>query len=319
MKSNDINLNVDSIIQKLVDLKNVKTIPKNVLTENEIKGLCLKSREIFLEQPNFLELEAPIKVCGDIHGQFTDLLRLFECGGYPPESNYLFLGDYVDRGANGLETICLLLAYKIKYPVNFFLLRGNHESSIINRIYGFYEECKKRYSVKLWKTFGDCFNCLPVAAVVDEKIICMHGGISPELNNFDQIIKLPKPSEVPENGLMCDLLWADPEKDAKGWEENERGVSYIFGPEIVSIFLKKHDLDLICRAHQVVEEGYEFFAKRQLVTIFSAPNYCGDFDNNAALMSIDASLMCSFQVLNSKEKQDVKDPKAKPAQTAPKK
>jgi len=319
MKSNDINLNVDSIIQKLVDLKNVKTIPKNVLTENEIKGLCLKSREIFLEQPNFLELEAPIKVCGDIHGQFNDLLRLFECGGYPPESNYLFLGDYVDRGANGLETICLLLAYKIKYPVNFFLLRGNHESSIINRIYGFYEECKKRYSVKLWKTFGDCFNCLPVAAVIDEKIMCMHGGISPELNNLDQINKLPKPTEVPENGLMCDLLWADPEKDAKGWEENERGVSYIFGPEIVSIFLKKHDLDLICRAHQVVEEGYEFFAKRQLVTVFSAPNYCGDFDNNAALMSIDSSLMCSFQVLNSKEKQDVKDPKAKPVPSALKK
>uniref|UniRef100_A0A3Q2P808 Serine/threonine-protein phosphatase n=1 Tax=Fundulus heteroclitus TaxID=8078 RepID=A0A3Q2P808_FUNHE len=135
-------LNIDSIIQRLLEVKGSRPGKNVQLTENEIRGLCLKSREIFLSQPILLELEAPLKICGDVHGQYYDLLRLFEYGGFPPESNYLFLGDYVDRGKQSLETICLLLAYKIKYPENFFLLRGNHECASINRIYGFYDECK---------------------------------------------------------------------------------------------------------------------------------------------------------------------------------
>uniref|UniRef100_A0A8C3JF11 Serine/threonine-protein phosphatase n=1 Tax=Calidris pygmaea TaxID=425635 RepID=A0A8C3JF11_9CHAR len=225
---------------------------KNVqLTENEIRGLCLKSREIFLSQPILLELEAPLKICGDIHGQYYDLLRLFEYGGFPPESNYLFLGDYVDRGKQSLETICLLLAYKIKYPENFFLLRGNHECASINRIYGFYDECKRRYNIKLWKTFTDCFNCLPIAAIVDEKIFCCHGGLSPDLQSMEQIRRIMRPTDVPDQGLLCDLLWSDPDKDVQGWGENDRGVSFTFGAEVVAKFLHKHDLDLICRAHQV--------------------------------------------------------------------
>ncbi|XP_016109259.1 serine/threonine-protein phosphatase PP1-gamma catalytic subunit B isoform X2 [Sinocyclocheilus grahami] len=239
---------------------------------------------------------------GDIHGQYYDLLRLFEYGGYPPESNYLFLGDYVDRGKQSLETICLLLAYKIKYPENFFLLRGNHECASINRIYGFYDECRRRYNIKLWKTFTDCFNCLPIAAIVDEKIFCCHGGLSPDLQSMEQIRRIMRPTDVPDQGLLCDLLWSDPDKDVLGWGENDRGVSFTFGAEVVAKFLHKHDLDLICRAHQVVEDGYEFFAKRQLVTLFSAPNYCGEFDNAGAMMSIDETLMCSFQILKPAEK-----------------
>ena len=244
-----------------------------------------------------LELEAPIKICGDVHGQYYDLLRLFEYGGYPPESNYLFLGDYVDRGKQSLETICLLLAYKIKFPENFFLTRGNHECASINRIYGFYDECKKRYSIKLWKIFTDCFNCLPVAALLDDKILCMHGGLSTELEKVEQIKLLVRPSDVPEQGLLCDLLWSDPEENPDGFGPNDRGVSVTFNSVVIDNFLKANDLDLICRAHQVVEDGYEFFGNRKLVTVFSAPNYCGEFDNSGAMMTVDENLVCSFQIL----------------------
>lgn len=297
-------VDIDEIISKLLEVKSCKPGKQVNLTENEVRILCLRSREILMSQPILLELEAPLKICGDIHGQYFDLLRLFEYGGYPPDSNYLFLGDYVDRGKQSLETICLLLAYKIKYPENFFLLRGNHECASINRIYGFYDECKRRYSIKLWKSFIDCFNCLPIAAIVDDKILCMHGGLSPELSNMEQIRRILRPVDVPDTGLLCDLLWSDPEKSFQGWGDSERGVSFTFGSEIVSNFLRKHDLDLICRAHQVVEDGYEFFAKRQLVTLFSAPNYCGEFDNAGALMSVDEGLMCSFQILRPIESKE---------------
>jgi serine/threonine-protein phosphatase PP1 catalytic subunit len=290
-------VDVDTIIGKLLEVRGSRPGKQVQLSEPEIKGLILKSREIFMSQSTLLELEAPIKICGDIHGQYYDLLRLFEYGGFPPEANYLFLGDYVDRGKQSLETICLVLAFKIKYPENFFLLRGNHECASINRIYGFYDECKRRYNIRLWKTFTDTFNCLPVAAIIDEKILTMHGGLSPELQNLDQIRKIMRPTDVPDSGLICDLLWSDPEEGITGWGENDRGVSFTFGGDIVEKFLRKHDLDLICRAHQVVEDGYQFFAKRQLITLFSAPNYCGEFDNSGAMMSVDETLMCSFQIL----------------------
>lgn len=303
MASSDFD--IDLIISKLLEVKNCKPGKQVNLSEQEVRNLCLKSREIFMQQPILLELEAPLKICGDIHGQYFDLLRLFEYGGYPPDSNYLFLGDYVDRGKQSLETVCLLLAYKVKYPENFFLLRGNHECASINRIYGFYDECKRRYSIKLWKTFTDCFNTLPIVALIDDKILCMHGGLSPELSNLEQIVRISRPVDVPDTGLLCDLLWSDPEKGIRGWGDNERGVSFTFGTEIVENFLRKHDIDLVCRAHQVVEDGYEFFAKRQLVTIFSAPNYCGEFDNSGALMSVDESLMCSFQILRPVENKKV--------------
>lgn len=288
-----MRIDVDRIIEKLVD-RNRK---EKELTEQDVLGVVYRSRDLVYEQPVFLELEAPLRICGDIHGQFSDLLRLLEIGGIPPLSNYLFLGDYVDRGKNSIETIILLFAYKIKFPENFFLLRGNHECASINRIYGFYDECKRRYNIKVWKAFTDCFNVLPVCAMVEDKILCMHGGLSPELNDLDQISQIIRPTDIPDTGLLCDLLWSDPDKTVSGWGENDRGVSFTFGGDVVTGFLRKQNLDLICRAHQVVEDGYEFFARRSLVTMFSAPNYCGEFDNSGALMTVSEGLKCAFQII----------------------
>ena len=209
------------------------------------------------------------------------------------------MGDYVDRGKQSIECICLLLSYKIKYDENFFLLRGNHECGSINRIYGFFDECKRRYNVKLWKSFVDLFNCLPIAASIDDKILLVHGGLSPELKKVEQLQKIVRPTDIPEDGLLCDILWSDPDINVKGdWGPNDRGVSVTFSQKTLEKFLESNSLDLLCRAHQVVEEGYEFFGDRQLVTVFSAPNYCGEFDNSGAIMDVDEDLMCSFKIIS---------------------
>ena len=262
---------------------NPEVYKKNQLTQEEIKFLCTKALEIFMEEPVLLEISAPVNICGDTHGQFNDLLRLFEFGGRPPATNYLFLGDYVDRGKNSIETMGLLLAYKIKYPKNVFLLRGNHESEIINHVYGFFDECKRRYNIKIYKLFSDCFNWLPISAIVDDKILCMHGGLSPDLTSLDKIRKIVRPTEVPDKGLLCDLLWSDPDRNVQGWGGNERGVSVTFNEKTVEDIVDKLDIDLVCRAHQVVENGYEF-------------------DNAGAMMLVDENLMCGFKVLIARKK-----------------
>ncbi|UJR09464.1 hypothetical protein I4U23_013702 [Adineta vaga] len=294
-------MDIDNLLERLLTVRKSESQGTSVsLTEQEIDFLCGRSKEIFLSQPMLLELKAPIKIFGNLHGYYDSLLHFLEQGGWPPESNYLFLGNYVDRGKQSIEVICLLLAYKIKYPNNIFLLRGNHECSSINRIYGFYDQCKRQYNVKLWKTFNHCFNCLPAAAIIGEKIFCCQGGLSPDFQSFDQIRQIQRPTDVPDHGVLHALLWSDPDKDIKRWNENDASVSYCFGVEIVYEFLNQHNLDLICRSHQIVENGYEFFADHHLVTIFSAPDYCEEYDNDGAIMSVNENLTYSFMVLHSK-------------------
>ena len=292
-------IDIEDLIQRLLDAGYSGKRTKNVcLKNNEIQLICSTAREIFLSQPSLLELSPPVKVVGDVHGQYGDLIRIFTKCGFPPSTNYLFLGDYVDRGKQSLETILLLLCYKIKYPENFFLLRGNHECANVTRVYGFYDECKRRCNIKTWKLFIDTFNTLPIAAIVAGKIFCVHGGLSPVLNSMDEIRNIARPTDVPDFGLLNDLLWSDPADTLNEWEDNERGVSYVFSKVAINKFLSKFGFDLVCRAHMVVEDGYEFFNDRTLVTVFLAPNYCGEFDNWGAVMSVSEELLCSFELLD---------------------
>ncbi|EEQ36507.1 putative serine threonine-phosphatase PP-Z1 [Clavispora lusitaniae] len=292
-------IDIEDFIQRLLDAGYSGKRTKSVCLKNEeISLICAKAREIFLSQPSLLELSSPVKVVGDVHGQYSDLIRIFTKCGFPPSTNYLFLGDYVDRGKQSLETILLLLCYKIKYPENFFLLRGNHECANVTRVYGFYDECKRRCNIKTWKLFIDTFNTLPIAAIVAGKIFCVHGGLSPVLNSMDEIRNIARPTDVPDFGLLNDLLWSDPADTINEWEDNERGVSYVFSKVAINKFLSKFGFDLVCRAHMVVEDGYEFFNDRTLVTVFSAPNYCGEFDNWGAVMSVSEELLCSFELLD---------------------
>ncbi len=267
------SMDLDEMIRRLLDAGYAGKVTKAVCLKNaEITAICAAAREVFLSQPALIELSPPVKIVGDVHGQYTDLIRMFEMCGFPPSANYLFLGDYVDRGKQSLETILLLLCYKLKFPENFFLLRGNHECANVTRVYGFYDECKRRCNIKIWKTFVDTFNTLPIAAIVAGKIFCVHGGLSPALSHMDDIRNIARPTDVPDYGLLNDLLWSDPADMDRDWEPNERGVSYCFGKKVIMDFLQTHDFDLVCRAHMVVEDGYEFFNDRILVTVFSAPN-----------------------------------------------
>ena len=310
----------DKIIRKLLNFTPGTRID---ITEKEIKHLCVVVKKIFEKQPMLIEIQSPVIVCGDIHGQYYDLLRLFKLGGCPPKSNYIFLGDYIDRGFNSIEVICLVFAFKIKFEENFFTLRGNHESRSINQVYGFYDECIDRYGKingeQIWNLFNETFDWMPIAGLIEDRILCMHGGISPNIENLQDINKIKRPIDIPDEGLMCDILWSDPDKSIHGWEDNDRGVSYIFGTDVLDNFVIKHDLDLVCRAHQVVEDGYEFFSNRQLVTIFSAPNYCGEFDNAGGAMKVDENLMCSFLILEPicKERERMKSIKDRPKTPPP--
>jgi serine/threonine-protein phosphatase PP1 catalytic subunit len=302
MASDDLDL--DRFIDSLWALKPRLPGVRGKITEADVTFLCSRASKIFLDQPVLLELQPPIVIVGDTHGQFHDTLRIFESGrGKPGESQFLFLGDYVDRGRNSIENLCLLLAYKIKFPTAFYMLRGNHECSYINRLYGFWEDCVKQWPQtgnEQWKAFSYVFNCLPLAAIIEQKIFCVHGGLSPHLRELDDIRSLERPLEIPEEGLLCDLVWADPDPDILNWGENERGTSVCFGQQQVEEFLTKFSFDLVCRAHQAVMDGFEFpFRPEQsLITLFSAPNYCYEFDNKGAILHVDERLYCSFTQLD---------------------
>lgn len=296
---------VDKMIAALLKERDVKdkNDVKCQLDIKDIAAVCKRTFEFFMLEPGLLRLNAPIKVVGDIHGQFLDLLRFLEIGGFPPNSSYLFLGDYIDRGKMGVECTMLLFCYKLKYPNLVHLLRGNHECTSISRIYGFHDECVQRFNADIWKQVNLAFRALPLAAIIRDRIFCTHGGLSPQMNSIDDILRIRRPTDTGVSAILNDLLWADPSPYIDSFEPSDRGISYVFGRKVLHEFMERYNFDLFVRAHQVVPAGFEFFppGSRQLVTVFSAVNYCGQFDNAGAMLLIEEDLTCSFRVLRPEE------------------
>ena len=265
------------------------------LTEPEIKVLVAKAKEVLAKEDNVQSVAAPVTICGDVHGQFHDLLELFTIGGKCPDTNYLFMGDYVDRGYHSIETLSLLLLLKIRYPTRIYLTRGNHESTEITQLYGFYDECVQKFgNANVWKMFTELFNYLPISAIVNNKIFCLHGGLSPDIETIDEIRKIDRRRDVPSSGAMCDLLWSDPEERV-GWGVSPRGAGYIFGSDISKKFTQRNNLMMVNRAHQLVMKGYNWSHEKLVCTLFSAPNYCYRCGNQAGIMEVDENMKFNIQ------------------------
>ena len=268
----------DAMVAKLLDHK--------FLPEKEVLQLCERARSLLSEESNVHSVRAPVTVVGDIHGQFHDMLEMFKLGGPACDTNYLFLGDYVDRGYYSVETVTLVVALKVRFPDRVTIIRGNHESRQITQVYGFYDECVRKYGhAGVWKAFTDLFDYMPLTAVVENKIFCPHGGLSPSIDSLDDVRKIDRFQEVPHEGPVCDLVWSDPD-DRAGWGMSPRGAGYTFGADITQQFNHANGLNTIARAHQLVMEGYMWHHDQNLVTIFSAPNYCYRCGNQASIMEV---------------------------------
>lgn len=351
------------------------------LPEPAMKQLCEMVKEALMEESNIQPVVTPVVICGDIHGQFYDLLELFRvAGGMPGETSvqapktvttvitsedleppteitdpklkkqikstssitatekspasgaestvqstttvtveggeedeksgamqspaadtrFVFLGDFVDRGYFSLETFTLLMCLKAKYPDRIVLVRGNHESRQITQVYGFYEECQQKYgNASVWKACCQVFDFLVLAAIVDGSVLCVHGGLSPEIRTIDQIRVVARAQEIPHEGAFCDLVWSDPE-DIDTWAVSPRGAGWLFGDKVATEFNHVNRLQTIARAHQLVNEGYKYhFPEKSVVTVWSAPNYCYRCGNVASIMTVDRELNTKFSIFSA--------------------
>ncbi|KAG8157450.1 hypothetical protein KVR01_012834 [Diaporthe batatas] len=275
------------------------------LTEDQALFIINKGTEILHAEPTLLEVDAPITICGDIHGQYYDLMKLFDVGGDPAAgTKYLFLGDYVDRGYFGIECLLYLWALKIQYPNSIWLLRGNHECRHLTEYFTFKLECRRKYSSVVYEACIRSFQSLPLAAIMNRQFLCLHGGLSPELHSLDDLRNIDRFREPPTQGLMCDILWADPLEDFGQEQTNDyfrhnnvRGCSYFFSYAATCNFLERHNLLSVIRAHEAQDAGYRMYRRSQttgfpsLITLFSAPNYIDMYDNKAAVLKYENNVM----------------------------
>jgi len=252
--------------------------------------------------------EAPrLTVCGDTHGQFYDVLNIFELNGYPSSNNpYVFNGDFVDRGSFSAEVILTFLLFKMADPQCIYLTRGNHETRNMNRIYGFEGEIKAKYDEKIFELFLEVFSWLPLCAIIENKVFVCHGGIpTDDKVMLSDVRSIKRGMEPKDSGLMSDLLWSDPQP-FPGKSPSKRGVGFSFGPDITEAFLARNDLDLLVRSHEVKDEGYLMEHGGKTITVFSAPNYCDTMGNKGAYIHFDKTMKPKFNQFEAVSHPDVR-------------
>lgn len=282
---------LDFVKRMMEDFKNQKCLHKRYAFQ-----IVLQTRELLCSLPSLVDITIPdgkhFTVCGDVHGQFYDLLNIFELNGLPSEDNpYLFNGDFVDRGSFSLEVILTLFAFKCMCPSAIYLARGNHESRSMNKIYGFEGEVRSKLSETFVELFAEVFCSLPLAHVINQKVFVVHGGLfSVDGVKLSDIRAIDRFCEPPEEGLMCEILWSDPQP-FPGRGPSKRGVGLSFGPDVTKRFLQDNNLELLVRSHEVKDEGYEIEHEGKLITVFSAPNYCDQMGNKGAFIRFEAPVL----------------------------
>lgn len=317
-------INPQNSFMSLLDRALEQILRGELVPEPMVAQICVMAQEILIEESNVQLVATPVTICGDIHGQLHDLFTLFKTGGKCPDTNYLFLGDFVDRGFYSVESFLLLLTLKVRFPDRMTLIRGNHESRQITTSYGFYDECLRKYgSANVWRMCCDVFDYLSLSALVGGPggVFCVHGGLSPDINRLDEIRAIDRKQEVPHEGPMCDLLWSDPDDTLgngsdpddsaaslalRSWATSTRGAGFLFGQQPVRLFNQINNTSLIARAHQLILEGYKELFDRELVTVWSAPNYCYRCGNVAAILTINDELERHYDVFEAVQPDDTR-------------
>ncbi|CAG9324134.1 PPP3CA_9 [Blepharisma stoltei] len=301
-------LSEDLLFPNASNIPNLENLKLHLSKEGRIKKadvikIIERVKNLFQGEPNLLRIDDPLLIIGDIHGQFFDLLKVLEMGGSPTKNKFLFLGDYVDRGIYSIEVVILLYSLKLNFPDRVFLIRGNHECRILTTYFTFRAECLNKYDLEIYDRFLESFDCLPLAALVNDSFITCHGGLSPDLEVLDDIDLIYRFNEPPKTGAFCDILWADPVDDQEGILNEEfsyntvRGCSYFYGANSTNTFLQRNDLISVIRAHEVQLEGYKMHKWNgendfpAVITIFSAPNYCDTYNNKGAIVRLCNSIL----------------------------
>ena len=293
--------NLDELIMKIEK--------DELLSMEEFNKVFFKAKDILNKRENIAILKTPLIICGCINAHFEELKDIFKIWGNISEIKYLFLGDYVGRGWNGLSTFILLILYLIKYPNNIILLRGNHDSRIFSQIYGLYNECFKKYNNKdeaqdIYNKINELFDLLQLAAIIDNKFFCIHGGLSPQLKKIEEINILDRKKEIPENGIITDLIWSDPNEEVNEYFPSKKGVGQFYGEKAVNNFLKDNsNIEMIIRSHELVDNGYKYQFNNKLLTVFSAPDYGGRIGFNVgSVLKIDENYKFNFITIRGHKK-----------------